>query len=301
MKAIAAAITVSIALSASLAQNTIGADQKIDFQPVPGFLKLPDGWLLGPCSAVSANRQGEIFLFHRGPHPILCFESTGKYLRSWGDGVIETAHGLRVDTAQNVWVTDIGSHRVFKFDPHGKLLLALGTGKPGTGTDQFDRPTDVAFGPDGEFYVSDGYGNTRVMKFSPSGAFVKSWGTAGKGRGQFNTPHAILIDASGRVIVADRENDRIQIFDREGTWLETWDGFAPFGMTFDSQGRLFVADGRANKILLLDSSGKAQQAWGQKGTAPGEFDLPHMLGFDAAGNLYVAEVNGKRLQKFAKK
>ena len=112
---------------------------------------------------------------------------------------VTTAHGLRVDPQGNLWATDIGSHRVFKFDASGKVLLSLGTGQPGAGPNQFDRPTDVAFGSKGEFYVSDGYGNTRVLKFSPSGALLGAWGTPGTRGGQFNLPHSIVVDRQGVV------------------------------------------------------------------------------------------------------
>ncbi len=277
------------------------ADDAIDFRPTTEFLKLPEGWTLGACSAVAVSRKGEIYLFHRGQHPLICFDADGKYLRSWGDDLIKTAHGLRVDRDDNVWATDIGSHRVYKFDPTGKLLLALGTGKPGTEDDQFNKPTDVAFGPDGEFYVSDGYGNSRVMKFSPDGKLLKSWGTRGKAPGEFNLPHAIVVDAKGRVLVGDRENNRIQIFDRDGKLLETWTGFAPYGLALNNEGVLFVATGREHDIVRLDVTGKVIKRWGRKGAAPGEFDFPHMLSFDAKGNLYVAEVDGMRLQKLVKK
>ena len=272
-----------------------------DYQPAAEFLKLPHGWTLGPCSAVDVSRKGEILLFHRGKHPILCFDGAGNLLRSWGDDLIKTAHGLRVDRHDNVWVTDIGNHRVFKFDAAGKLLLALGTGKPGTENDQFNQPTDIAFGPDGEFYVSDGYGNSRVMKFSPQGTLIKTWGSPGKGPGEFQLPHAVVVDARGRVLVGDRENNRIQIFDRDGTLLETWPGFAPYGLAHRSDGTLFVATGREHDVLCLDAAGKIQRRWGRKGAAAGEFNLPHMLAFDAAGSMYVAEVGGVRLQKFVKK
>lgn len=277
------------------------AGEEIEFQPTIDFLKLPDGWTLGNCSAVAVNRQGEVLVFHRGQHPLIYFDVNGKFLRSCGDDLIQTAHGLRVDRDDNVWVTDIGSHRVLKFDPTGRLLLSLGTGKPGVGEDQFNKPTDVAFGPDGEFFVSDGYGNTRVMKFSANGELIRTWGTAGKGPGEFNLPHAIVVDLHGRVLVGDRENNRIQIFDREGKLLEIWPGFSPYGLAFNNDGILFVADGRANKVLCLDAAGKVQRSWGRKGTAPGEFNLPHMLSFDATGNLYVAEVGGMRLQRFVRK
>lgn len=272
-----------------------------EFEAALGFLKVPAGVELGACSAVAVNSRGEIHLFHRGPQPILCFDAQGNFLRSWGDDVIDTAHGLRIDRDDNVWATDIGNHRVFKFDPRGKVRLALGTGKPGAGSDTFNKPTDVAFGPQGEFYVTDGYGNTRVQKFSPHGGLIASWGQPGKGPGQFNLPHSIVIDRRGRILVGDRENNRIQIFDEMGSFQSEWTGFAPYGLALDKEGQLFVADGRANQVLQLDAEGRVVQRWGGKGKAVGEFDLPHMLSFDAAGNLHVAEVGGKRVQMLKRK
>jgi DNA-binding beta-propeller fold protein YncE len=278
------------------------AGEAIDFKPVVGFLNLPDDVTLGQCSAVDFDSQGRLFLFHRGKQPILCFDHNGKFVRSWGDDLIGKAHGLRVDSADNIWVTDIGHHMVFKFSPRGKLLLALGqTDKPGVGDDQFDKPTDVAFGSQGEIYVADGYGNSRVMKFAPSGKYLTQWGRPGKGRGEFNLPHSIVIDAKGRVLVGDRENDRVQVFDSAGRLLEVWPGFAPYGLELDAQGTLFVADGRASKVLQLNAAGKVIGSWGKKGNGPGEFNLPHMLAFDSAGNLYIAEVGGLRLQKLKRK
>jgi DNA-binding beta-propeller fold protein YncE len=288
----------SIILSVKLSH----AADPIGFEPVVNGLTLPDGLTLGPCSAVDIDSQGRLYLFHRGPQPILCFDRDGKFVRSWGDDLIRKAHGLRIDKDDNVWVTDIGHHMVFKFNPEGKLLLGLGQlDKPGDGNDQFNQPTDIAFGPDGEFYVSDGYGNNRVMKFAASGKFLTSWGSKGKARGEFNLPHSIVIDAKGRILVGDRENDRIQIFDSEGTLLEIWSGFAPYGMELDADGVLFVADGRASKVLQLDSTGKVIGSWGSKGNGPGEFNLPHMLAADSSGNLFVAEVGGLRLQKLKRK
>ena len=281
--------------------SSVFAAETIDFQTPQDFLQVPPGLTLGACSAVAVNSKDEIFLFHRGKQPILCFDKEGKFLRSWGDDQIHTAHGLRVDKEDNVWVTDIGNHRVFKFDPKGKELLALGTGQPGTETDQFDKPTDIAFGPKGEFFISDGYGNSRVLKFSPNGGFIKTWGTPGVRGGEFNLPHSIIVDAKERVLVGDRENNRIQVLDLDGKPLAIWRGYAPYGLAFDHSGNLFVADGRANKVNLLDSAGKVKKSWGRKGPKPGQFDLAHMLAFDSAGNLYVAEVNGQRLQKFVRK
>lgn len=273
------------------------ADQ-IDFEPASINIQLPEGLKLGPCSAVDFDSKGRMYLFHRGPQPILCFDQSGKYVRSWGDKLIGQAHGLRVDPHNNIWVTDIGNHMVFQFSPEGKLLLALGqAGKPGDSQDQFNKPTDIAFGPQGNIFISDGYGNSRVMKFAANGKYLSQWGTPGKGAGEFNLPHSIIVDANDRVLVGDRENDRVQIFDLEGNLLEIWTGFAPYGMEFDSRGTLFVADGRANKVLQLNASGKVVNSWGKTGNGPGEYNLPHMLAVDTAGNLFVTEIGGKRLQK----
>lgn len=191
-------------------QNQIEADDPQSFQ------QLPEAIRLGPCSAVSVDSHGRIFLFNRGKHPIICLNAKGRYVRSWGEGEIVSSHGLRIDADDNVWVTDMEGHRVLKYHGAGKLLLTLGTGKPGDGEDQFNRPTDVAFGKRGEFYVSDGYGNSRVMKFSPNGALIAMWGRRGNAPGEFHLPHCILVDAKGRVLVGDRENNRIQVFDADG-------------------------------------------------------------------------------------
>lgn len=277
------------------------ADDAITLEPSGDFPRLPADYPLGACSAVALNSKGEIYLFHRGKHPILCVSPEGKLLRAWGDDLIGSAHGIRVDSQDNVWVTDIGRHRVFKFDPQCKVLLALGTGKPGTGTDEFNQPTDIAFGTNGEFFVSDGYGNSRVLKFAADGRCLKSWGMRGKNPGEFHLPHSLLIDSRGRLLVGDRENNRIQIFNLDGELLDHWDGFAPYGLAMDQAGEVFVADARASQILRLNAEGKVVQRWGKKGTAPGEFNLPHMLAFDSNGNLYLAEVGNKRVQKFTRK
>ncbi|WP_339735249.1 peptidyl-alpha-hydroxyglycine alpha-amidating lyase family protein [uncultured Gimesia sp.] len=291
----------TIAMMLLTAERSSAGD-KIDFEPVASMIQLPEGLTLGPCSAVDFDSKGRMYLFHRGKQPILCFDRSGNFIRSWGDNLIGQAHGLRVDRHDNVWVTDVGQHMVFQFSPEGKLLLALGqSGKPGNSVDQFNKPTDVAFGPEGEIYVSDGYGNSRVMKFAANGKYLGQWGEPGKGPGQFNLPHSIVIDGKGRVLVGDRENDRVQIFDTEGNLLEVWPGFAPYGMEYDSKGRLFVADGRANKVLQLNPAGKVVNSWGKKGNGSGEYDLPHMLAADAAGNLFIAEIGGRRLQTLQRK
>jgi DNA-binding beta-propeller fold protein YncE len=291
---------VGMAPTAAPSADKPGAAGIPDYRAVAGWPRLPDNVRLGPVSAVATDSSDRVYVFHRGPHPVLVFDRGGTFLRSWGDGLVQTAHGLRIDRDDNVWVTDIGHHRVMKFDAGGKLLLTLGKkDQPGEGRDRFNKPTDVAVAPSGEFYVADGYGNARVVKFSGDGKYLKEWGRKGTGPGEFNLPHAIRLDARGRVYVGDRENNRIQVFDPDGKFLAQWkEGGAPFGLFLTGEGRLFVADGRADWVVVLDLRGKALGRWGQKGTGPGQFRLPHGICVDKHGAVYVAEITGQRVQKF---
>jgi DNA-binding beta-propeller fold protein YncE len=186
---------------------------------------MPAGWKFGRVSAVAVNSMREVFVFQRGPKadPIVVFDEKGTFLRSWGKGMFGNPHGLRVDKDDNVWITDNGDHQVMKFSPAGKLLLTVGTkGQIGSDERTFNRPTDVAFAPNGDFYVSDGYGNTRVVKFARDGRYLMTWGERGTAPGQFNTPHSVAVDSKGLVYVSDRENNRIQIFEPNGKFLKQW-------------------------------------------------------------------------------
>jgi DNA-binding beta-propeller fold protein YncE len=296
------AFTLGVLFGPALTAN--GQASKFpDYQPVPGWPKLSAGVKFGPVSAVATDSADRVFVFHRGKQPIMVFERDGTFVRSWGDEYIKSAHGLRIDHENNVWLTDTGYHQVFKFDPQGKLLLTLGKkGEPGSGPDHFDRPTDVAVTPAGDFYVSDGYGNSRVLKFSKDGKLLRQWGKKGTGPGEFNLPHAICLDAQGKVYVADRENNRIQVFDPDGKFLAEWkESGAPYGLFLTRDGQMFIADGVANWVKVLDRDGKSLGRWGSKGAAPGQFAMPHMLCVDSQGAVYVAEVDGQRVQKFVAK
>ena len=290
------------ALAAALAAGTVRADAPAalpNYRVVAGWAKVPADVKLGPVSAVATDAADRVYVAHRGPKPVLVFDPDGTFLRGWGHESIKTPHGLRIDPAGNVWLTDIGNHLVLKFDPDGKLLLSLGKkGAAGADADHFDRPTDVAVTPAGEFYVTDGYGNARVLRYSRDGKLVAQWGKKGTGPGEFNLPHAVCLDAKGRLYVGDRENERVQVFDADGEFLHQWkESGAPFGL-FLAGDRLFVADGRADWVKVLNLDGKAIGRFGEPGTGPGQFRLPHMLCVDSTGAVYVAEVNGKRVQKF---
>ncbi|HEY1378524.1 MAG TPA: peptidyl-alpha-hydroxyglycine alpha-amidating lyase family protein [Gemmataceae bacterium] len=280
----------------------LAADPLPDYRPVPNWAKLPPDLTLGPVSAVATDKADRVYVAHRGRRPVLVFDRDGKFLQSWGDDVLKTPHGLRIDPAGHVWLTDIGNHQVYQFDADGKLLLTLGRkGEPGNTPDKFDRPTDVAVTPAGDFYVSDGYGNSRVLKFSREGKLLKQWGKKGTGEGEFNLPHAVCVDGKGRVYVGDRENDRVQVFDADGKFLTQWrESGAPFGL-FLASDRMFVADGRACWIKVLDLKGQPLGRFGAPGKGPGQFAMPHMLCVDSQGSVYVAEVDNHRLQKFVPK
>jgi DNA-binding beta-propeller fold protein YncE len=293
-------LVVAAALFAPSADTTDGVPK---YQPVANWPQLPENVKLGPVAAVATDSAGRVLVFHRGKQPIMVFDRDGKFLRSWGDDVVKTAHGLRVDAGDNVWTTDIGNHLVTKFDPKGKVLLTLGKkDQPGDGPDQFNKPTDTAVAANGDVYVSDGYGNSRVVKFSKDGKFLKEWGKRGTGEGEFHIPHVIQLDAKGRVYVGDRENNRVQLFDPDGKFLAQWkDSGAPYGLFLTMGGRVLVADGRGNDVRVLDASGKVLGRWGEKGTGAGQFSSPHWICADAQGAIYVAETGANRVQKFVAK
>lgn len=200
---------------------------KIRFGMEPNTM--PEGWHFGRVSAVATDSENNVFVFQRGDvaDPIIVFDQEGSYLRSFGkengESMFGNEHGLRIDRYDNVWATDTGTHQVHKFSRDGELLMSLGiNGQAGTTDDTFDRPSDLTFGPNDEIYVSDGYGNSRVVKYDSEGNFVKAWGTPGSGPSQFHLVHSIASDSAGNVYASDRENNRIQIFDSEGNLLRMW-------------------------------------------------------------------------------
>ncbi len=268
---------------------------------VESFLQLPEGMKLGAVSGVEIDADGNVLVFHRGKNPILVFSAQGKFLRSFGDGLYDSTHFLRVDGEGNIWTTDNKNHTVVKLDASGKVLRTFGERDvAGEDASHFDRPADIAFAENGDFFIADGYGNSRVAKFDRSGKFLLAWGKKGSGEGEFDLPHSIRIDSKGLVYVGDRENDRIQVFDQKGKYLRQFGGFAPYGLFIDDNDILYVADGRASKVMKMKLDGKVLEEWGEKGSEPGNFILPHGIAVAGDGSVYVAEVGGKRLQKFVR-
>ncbi len=285
------------------------------YQVVHGWPELPEGFALGQVSGVGVDSHNHVFVFHRGDRPVLCFDGvTGKIVASWGDGMFATAHGLTVDDKDNVWVTDVGHHQVFKFSHSGELLMTVGAKDvPGLDRNHFNGPTDVAVTSSGEFYVSDGYGNSRVAKFSARGEFLFDWGKKGDGPGEFDTPHGIALDAQGRVYVADRANARVQVFEGDGKFLQQWKS-AEMGRPWDvfvaADGSVYVMDGGdmnpkppdRGRVVKLDLNGNVLEHWGTFGKYDGQIYWGHAVAVAKNGDVYVTDVNvGMRVQKFVRK
>ena len=283
--------------------SAIGSTESIvdfsNYRPVEGWLDIPEGWLLGEVAGVSVDRDGDIWFFHRGEHPLLEFKSDGTFLRSLLEDSVTRAHGLRVDAENNIWVTDEGAHTVTKLDHGGELLMTLGeTGEAGEDESHFGGPADVAFSPNGDFFVADGHENNRVVKFDRSGAFLKTWGTLGTGQGEFNEPHTVEVGPDERLYVGDRGNKRIQIFDLDGTFIEMWTHIGtPSGLSIQGD-RLYMSDNVNFKIIMMDLEGVILDSFGSEGTELGQFNPPHDLDVAQNGDLYVAEVRNMRAQKF---
>ncbi len=299
---------------------SIAASAESRHELVESWPQLPAGLALGPCSGIGVDSKNRIFVFHRNdrkwtsPFPnapiakatVSVFDGpTGRLLFSWGGNRFIMPHGLTVDHEGHVWLTDAGLHQVFKCTAEGKVLMTLGeAGVPGADPSHFNLPTDVAVLRDGSFYVSDGYKNSRVVKFAADGCFEFQWGTKGKGPGEFHLPHGIAVDAPGRVIVCDRENERLQVFDARGAFITAWSGpriGKPYGITASPDGSLFIIDGgqpslrpeERGKAVKLDSDGKVMWSFG----GPGLFQLGHDIAAAPDGSVYVAEVNGQRVRK----
>lgn len=187
-------------------------------------------WELGTVSSLAFDQNGLLYLLQRGAKadPIVVVDPAGKVVRSWGKGMFRIPHYIRIDPEGNVWTTDAQSSVIYKFSAHGEKLMEITVGEQPEGKNGFVGTTDIAFGPGGRLFVSDGYGNARVLEYSADGRRIRQWGTAGTGVGQFNLPHAIVCDANGILYVADRENGRLERFDLDGHYLGEW----PIGKTY---------------------------------------------------------------------
>jgi DNA-binding beta-propeller fold protein YncE len=273
---------------------------ELGYRVTPDFFHPTEGMPVGEASGVALNSKGHIFLFQRVKPMLSEYDERGIYVRSIADGVFTHPHGLRIDSDDNLWTTDDGSHLVLKLSPVGRVLLVLGRKDVAAESDWlFNQPTDVAFGRNGEIYVSDGYGNSRVVKFDRHGKFLKAWGKYGTGPGEFNLPHSVAVDGQGNVYVGDRENKRIEIFDADGNFLKEWTGIGyPYGLFITPDQHVWMIDGGYDRILELDPNGKILGALGEPGHAPGQLAWGHFLAVGKDRKIYAADVLNWRFQVF---
>jgi DNA-binding beta-propeller fold protein YncE len=275
-------------------------------------------------AGVATDSRDRVFVFARDPHALLVFDPDGALLESWNATMFVRPHGVTLGPDDCVYCTDDVGHTVRKFSPRGELLFTLGThGTPSdTGATSIDfrtithagppfhYPTNLAVAPNGDLYVTDGYGNARVHVFAPTGELLFSWGEPGAGPGQFRVPHGIAIDRAGVVYVADRENSRIQLFTPNGEFVSEWTDLArPSQVFIDREGKFFVAelgyragmwpgtkppapDATGGRVSVFDATRALIARWGggANPTAPGDFFAPHDICTDSRGNVYVAEV-----------
>jgi sugar lactone lactonase YvrE len=276
----------------------------LHYHAVEDWAKLPAGWNLGECSGVAVDKDDNVWVFNRGPHPVIEFSKSGQMLRAWTEVPVKSSHGIRVDPAGNVWLIDVAGHKILKMSPEGRVLMAIGAVGDAPGTqdmkDAFNRPTNVAFGKDGGFFISDGYVNARVVRYSKDGDYLKQWGAKGTGDGQFDLVHDVVFDSRGRLYVADRNNWRIQIFDQDGKFLGKWANIGdPWGIDYVArENAIYMVDGQNDQLVRLNMEGQITGILGSHGKTPGKFHYPHAVAVDSTGAIYVAEIRNWRVQKF---
>lgn len=236
---------------------------------------------------------------------------SGQVINSWGYNMFVMPHGLEIDNNDNIWVTDVALHQVFKFNPNGKLLLTLGKSfKPGNDQNHFNMPTDVSVLSDGSFYVSDGYGNSRIMKFSKQGKFLFQIDGFGKGKNEFNIPHGIDNDLQNNIYVADRENNRVKKYDNKGDLLKIWQNKTSqqlYSVKVDNKNDLvyaidyYIKDGKeimGSNIFVLDKELNLLNKFGRSGNYKGPITRYHDIEIDQFGSIYAADILNNIIQVF---
>lgn len=280
--------------------------------------RLVEGW--GTCSAtremgdvcgVNVDNKDRVYVFNRSENPVMVFTPDGKMISFIGKGFFTAIHHGFVDSEGSIYCADYEDHTVIKMDIRGRKLFELG--KKGCASDTgylrlpevypslatikkgggpFNRPTGVAFSSSGDMFVSDGYGNARIHKFDSQGNLLFSWGEPGDDPGQFRLPHGIFADTMDRLWVADRENDRLQVFDKEGRFLYQWLQIGrPTDVIVDREGTVYVTE-LARRISIYDPERVLLARWGSQGDdrKSALFLAPHSVAVDSRGDIYVGEV-----------
>lgn len=302
---------------------------EIPYESVPNLLKFPANLYLGEGIGVATNSKGHIFAYTRSQRTRLFeFDQRGNYIREIGEGLygFVFAHAVRVDSQDNIWAVDEGSNMVIKFNPEGRVLMTLGrrpepadalaaplpqgpAANPGKYI--FDRPTDVGWDQAGNIFVSDGYGNSRVVKYDKNGRFIASVGSKGSAQGQLNLPHSLAVDAKGNVYVGDRSNRRIQVFDDDLTFKAIYDNVgAPWAVCVSPGPHQYLFSSNSypdsndstlstvtGEIYKMELDGTIVGKFGKAGKQLGEFSGLHEIDCRNPNEIYVSEIQLWRVQK----
>jgi DNA-binding beta-propeller fold protein YncE len=288
------------------------ASPQLKFHIDEDFFKWPANIWPSEAVGVALNKQGHIFLLNRGNIPLLEFGSDGSYIGSMGEGstIFHAAHSVRFDAEDNMWLVDAGNNVVVKFNPKRRIVQALGRRlepwvymthgieRAIPGPAAFYQPTDTVVGPDGSTYITDGYGNSRVVKFTKEGSLVKYWGDRGTRPGQFNTPHSIVMDRNANLYVADRQNSRVQVFDTDGKFKQEWDlDGLTWSICITPGPNQVIFIGSVGKVYKMDLTGKVLGTFGKLGRLPGWFDSIHAIACPDEKTVYVANEFSYRFDK----
>ena len=274
--------------------STIGAgDFRYEYQP--GWAKLPGSISLQGPSGVAVDSMDRVYVYQRQGPPVLVFDRNGHFLESWErrNGVPLDAHHIHVGSDDTVYLVDRDAHQVLFYDTGGNLQRSLGTRDQAAMQAPFNHPADVCAAPSGELYVADGYGNSSVHRFSATGEYINSFGSPGSGPGQFRVPHSVRVSRDGRVYVADRENNRVQVFTAEGEFQAEWTDFkCPMGVHIDANQVVYVTD-QIPRISICTLDGELR-ARGRT------FEGAHQVYTDSQGSIYGIDTANQRVQKLAK-
>jgi peptidylglycine monooxygenase len=263
-----------------------------DYEVTRDWAPTPPGIARGRISTLAVDSAGRLYVLRRGAEPpVLVYSPQGEFLFSFGEGLVFDSHGIAIDAGDRVFVVDRDAHQVLCFSREGEVLFRLGERHRPRWSEPFNHPTDVAVAPGGEIYVSDGYGNGRVHAFDPDGALRASFGAVGRRPGEFMTPHALIVDRQNRVAVVDRENNRVQIFDRDGGWLGEMTGLCrPMDLLERDDGILLVTD------IVPSVSGFANDGK-LVGRGRPSLNGAHGIAGDHAGAVYLAEIEPNTISR----
>lgn len=257
----------------------------------------------GIVSSVATDSQDRVYVFNRAPDPrMIVLDHEGNLLGEWGQGLFGHPHGVFITPRDEVYCTDRDTHQVTCWTTGGEHVRSWGTrNQPGAPGAPFNQPTKAVIASDGEMFVSDGYGQHRVHRFDQRGEHRTSWGEKGEGPGQFALPHDVWVDPRERVLVCDRENQRVQHFDREGHYLGEWSNLRSPMAIFIRDDIIYLAEGR-QRVTIMTLDGDVLARWGSPGPADDQFtDSPHNIWVDSRGDIYVSEVlSPNKLQKYSR-